>query len=139
MAGEIEKVIGARLKNFRMSRDITQTKLAKMVGLTFQQIQKYENGSNRISVSRLIDLARALEFSVEDFFDDIVDTPAAKARLAPEMVEALAQPEMVELNRHFVEIGSLNMKRRIIDLVKTIHATQSIDGDVEGELNLKTG
>lgn len=129
MAGEIEKVIGARLKYFRMSRDVTQTKLARMVGLTFQQIQKYENGTNRISVSRLVDLAKVLEFNVDEFFDDIVDTPDGKARIAPDMVESLAQPESVELNRHFSEIDSMHMKRKIVDLVKTIHATQASSFD----------
>ena len=64
--------VGTRLKTLRLQRGWSQTALAERVDLTFQQIQKYENGSNRISVSRLVEFAQALHVPIAFFFEELV-------------------------------------------------------------------
>jgi transcriptional regulator with XRE-family HTH domain len=75
----VDVYVGARLRMRRMILGMSQSKLGELVGVTFQQIQKYENGSNRISVHRLRLTARALEVSPSYFLDGIIAplTPAA--------------------------------------------------------------
>src|SRR3954468_1776927 len=63
--------VGARLKMLRVQRGLSQTAVAESVGLTFQQIQKYENGSNRISASRLVEFARSLGVPIRAFFEGL--------------------------------------------------------------------
>lgn len=124
---ELNKMIGARLKFFRLSREMSQTKLGREAGVTFQQIQKYENGSNRVSVSRLIEFSRILNFSMSEFFDGICEDRSDVPNLPNELVEALASPQVVELNRSFAEVKSFHMRRTVIQLVKGIGAIQNSD------------
>ncbi len=69
--------VGARMRQRRTLLGMTQTTLADALGISFQQVQKYENGTNRIGASRLFDLSRVLDVPVEYFFDDMptVDPP----------------------------------------------------------------
>src|SRR5919107_3688638 len=67
----IDVRVGARLRLRRMMLGLSQEKLAEMIGLTFQQVQKYERGANRIGASRLYELSRVLDVPVSFFFDDI--------------------------------------------------------------------
>lgn len=123
--GELDRMIGARLKFFRLARDFTQTALARDAGITFQQIQKYENGANRVTVSRLIDFARILEFTMSEFFDGICEDAPTMSGLPNDVIEALASPQAVELNRCFAEVRSTHMRRTIVNLVRGIGAVQS--------------
>ncbi len=81
----IDVHVGARLRQRRTLLGMTQTNLGDALGLTFQQVQKYERGTNRISASRLYDLARLLDVTVEYFFDDM---PAAVATMTPAAVRS---------------------------------------------------
>ena len=65
VTGEVDKIIGQRMRSFRLTKYMSQEKLGKHLGVTFQQIQKYENGTNRLSGSRLITAAKVLGTSVE--------------------------------------------------------------------------
>jgi transcriptional regulator with XRE-family HTH domain len=71
LATDIDKKVGENLRKFRLLRGISQEQLAEATGVTFQQIQKYENGRNRISVSRLWQFSKVLKISVEGFYDGI--------------------------------------------------------------------
>ena len=73
---KVDAVIAAMLKTFRTTRNMSQTELAQAVGITFQQIQKYETAANRIPASRLYYLAQVLEVSVADFFRPLPDAPS---------------------------------------------------------------
>jgi transcriptional regulator with XRE-family HTH domain len=75
---DADKVIGKRVRAIRMMRGVSQTTLAEGIGITFQQVQKYENGSNRMSVGRLIQAARFLKTPVADFLEGLEDTRKAK-------------------------------------------------------------
>lgn len=70
-ATRIDIHVGKKLRRFRNARDLSQQKLGTQVGITFQQIQKYERGTNRISASRLYQFARALDVSVSDFYEGL--------------------------------------------------------------------
>ncbi len=74
----IDGHVGARVRQRRMLLGSNQTKLGEKLGLSFQQVQKYENGTNRISAGRLYDLSRMLDVSIEYFFEDMPPEVAAR-------------------------------------------------------------
>jgi transcriptional regulator with XRE-family HTH domain len=107
---------------------MSQEKLGERLGLTFQQVQKYEKGINRIGASRLYDLAQVLGVSVQFFYDE---APIADARgsepdgLAEgpdehSIVEFLRSRDGLELNRAFVRISDIKARRAIVELVRSL-------------------
>jgi transcriptional regulator with XRE-family HTH domain len=123
--------VGSRVRLRRTLLGMSQEKLGEAIGLTFQQVQKYERGANRIGASRLYDLSRVLDVAVSYFFDDItpVTASAAEARLGG-IVEEPASPaqeadpmmrrETLELVRAYYRIGDPQVRRRLFDLTKAI-------------------
>jgi transcriptional regulator with XRE-family HTH domain len=108
---------------------LSQEKLGSAVGLTFQQIQKYERGANRIGASRLFDMARALDVPVQFFFDEMPvesaaegyqpisgDTPASVAAEPDQM----GKRETLELVRTYYRIPNANLRRKLFDLAKAM-------------------
>jgi transcriptional regulator with XRE-family HTH domain len=69
----VDIMVGARVRAARISKGVSQTALANRLGLTFQQVQKYERGANRISASKLVDIARTLDVSAPEFLADLSD------------------------------------------------------------------
>lgn len=80
MAHAVDIAIGNRVRQFRISRKMSQTALGKHLGVSFQQIQKYEKGANRMGASRLIQICDALDISVGDLFDGIESPDDARGR-----------------------------------------------------------
>lgn len=109
--------VGGRLRLKRTLDGLSQTELAKTVGLTFQQVQKYESGANRISASRLYHLSEALRVPVSFFFDDfssslgLAETP--RPAFEPDR-------EVLELTRNYRSIEDEEVRRGIYDLVKRL-------------------
>jgi transcriptional regulator with XRE-family HTH domain len=110
---------------------MSQEKLGNAVGLTFQQIQKYERGANRIGASRLFDMSRVLDVPVQFFFDEMpVETPAAEDYRppsgAPELAntgteqDPMAKRETLELVRTYYRIPNANLRRKLFDLAKAL-------------------
>ena len=118
----------------RMLIGMSQEKLGERLGLTFQQVQKYEKGSNRVSASRLYQMAQILGVPVQFFFEDISEASVERGADVPvasetgEIMEFLNSSEGVQLNRAFNEIASANVRRRVIELVKSIagHEAESV-------------
>lgn len=110
----------------RMLIGMSQEKLGENLDVTFQQIQKYEKGTNRISASRLFDISRILDVPVQFFFDDIKDGNGTKIFEDQEQSDAfriidfLYSPGGAQLIRTFSEIEDAEVRRNIIDLVKSI-------------------
>ncbi|RME67613.1 MAG: XRE family transcriptional regulator [Alphaproteobacteria bacterium] len=108
---------------------MSQEKLGDALGLTFQQVQKYERGANRIGSSRLFQLAKILDVPVSYFFDEIPETPAAgfagvaEAPSEPFESEQLARRETLELVRAYYRIHDANVRKRIFELVKSVGAS----------------
>jgi transcriptional regulator with XRE-family HTH domain len=116
---------------------MSQGKLGEAIGITFQQVQKYERGSNRIGASRLFDLARVLEVPVGFFFDDMDDDVAARlpgqsrgAPLGAINVEPnpLAKRESLELVRAYYKIQDDSVRKRLFEMVKALGAN-GVDHD----------
>ncbi|MEM6627743.1 MAG: helix-turn-helix transcriptional regulator [Pseudomonadota bacterium] len=122
MATDVDIYVGKRLRRRRRLLGLTQQDLAKEVGVRFQQIQKYECGANRITASRLFDLANALNVNVSYFFDGLA--PDGQQAPANDAVEALAgdilsQKETLELVRAYYRLGE-RPRRRLLDLAKAL-------------------
>jgi transcriptional regulator with XRE-family HTH domain len=122
----IDVHVGHRVKMRRMLIGMSQEKLGEQLGLTFQQVQKYEKGANRIGASRLWDISRILDVPVRFFFEGL--RPAAGQ--AAEGFAEEAQPdyvldfvqsnEGVQLIKAFVQIKDDNVRRGIVNLAKTL-------------------
>lgn len=119
----------------RMLVGMSQEKLGESLDLTFQQIQKYEKGSNRISASRLYDMSRILDVPVQFFFDDmgrssiVGNTKSDRPSGSCEMIEFLSSPDGAQLVRTFSEIESPEVRRNILDLVKSVSGIGSVESD----------
>jgi transcriptional regulator with XRE-family HTH domain len=121
----IDRHVGARVRMRRMLASVSQEKLGEALGLTFQQIQKYEKGSNRISASRLQQIAKMLDVPVSFFFDgaptgDMPSGGFSDAASSAYVSDFLATSEGVQLTKAFVRIKSVRVRRRIVDLVEAL-------------------
>jgi len=118
-ANAIDRKVGQRVRSRRLEIGMSQERLAELLGVTFQQVQKYEKGVNRIAVSRLWDIANALELSVCRFFDGLGARGVAEGR--QEYVDdALATPEGAQLMALFASIKSQKLRRKVVELVRTL-------------------
>jgi len=122
----IDKHVGSRVRMRRMMLNFSQEKLGGALGLTFQQVQKYEKGTNRIGASRLQQIAQILQVPVSFFFEG---APHALGHSSGGMSEApspayvadfLATSDGLSLTKAFMRIKSSKMRRRIVDLVEQI-------------------
>ena len=109
--------IGQILRRRRIEIGMSQERLAEVLGITFQQIQKYEKGVNRIAASRLWDISKALDLPVTRFFDA---APKTQVRTSKVERESLATPESVQLMSLFGTITSRSVRKRVVDLVRTM-------------------
>lgn len=127
----IDVHVGARVRLRRMMLGMSQEKLGEKLGITFQQIQKYEKGTNRIGASRLQSIASVLSVPVSFFFDGapshsggVADgfSDSADGSFLPEF---LSSSEGIQLNRAFSRIADPKVRRRIIDLVRSLSGEDS--------------
>ncbi len=119
--------VGNRLRQCRTLLGISQEKLGEAIGITFQQLQKYERGSNRISASRLFNLSQVLGVPVSFFFDDMPPTLQSEPPLEsaeevsePEGFAPRARRETLELVRAYYRIGESPVRRRAFDLIRAL-------------------
>lgn len=134
----IDRHVGSRVRMRRMLVGMSQEKLGDALGVTFQQIQKYEKGTNRISASRLQTIAKVLGVPVEFFFEGspqpvaMNETGFAEIGQTTFVADFLSTGEGVQLNKAFVRIKDPKIRRRIIDLVATI-AGEETDSVLESD------
>ncbi|KAI95179.1 Cro/Cl family transcriptional regulator [Rhodomicrobium udaipurense JA643] len=120
--------VGSRVRYRRMIIGMSQEKLGEKMNLTFQQIQKYEKGTNRIGASRLFQLSKILEVPVGYFFEDAfahsAPSSASHGLHEPEqegfLLDFLNSREGLELNKAFAKIQDPKVRRRVIDLVRAL-------------------
>lgn len=121
--------VGLKVKNRRLMLGLSQDELAEAIGVTFQQVQKYERGTNRISVSRLAEIAIALKTTFEHLLDGAVTHVGGKkyaVRGFAEGKQALLEPEpelrrdQAELMRAYDAIPSPKLKKQALEIVKTL-------------------
>ena len=122
-ANPVDVHVGSRVRLRRMLLGMSQEKLGEHLGLTFQQIQKYEKGINRIGASRLFDLSRVLAVPVQFFYEELPVSGDGARGFAeqPESyaVEFLASREGLELNKAFARITDPRVRRSIVELVRS--------------------
>lgn len=120
----IDTHVGQRLKARRVGLRISQSQIGKALDVTFQQIQKYENGANRVGASNLYKLAQALNVDVSYFFEDMPSATKMKAlsdQPASEFEhDPMTQPESIKLVHNYVRITSPGVRSRVFQLVKSI-------------------
>lgn len=126
----IDMHVGARLRQRRTLLGLSQERLADSLGITFQQVQKYERGTNRVGSSRLFDVARVLDVPVSYFFEDMSAGVAAKTpsrirglgESRPESFELdpMAKRETLELVRAYYKISDPAVRKRVFELTKSL-------------------
>lgn len=126
----VDGYVGTRLRQLRALAGMSQEKLAGSLGITFQQIQKYERGSNRIGASRLYDLSRVFQVPVSYFFDGMSSGDAAATGLAEErtpygdgMDDVMTRKETTDLVRIYYRIKDPQVRKKLMDLAKSMSDT----------------
>jgi len=116
--------VGARIRTRRLLLGMNQETLANALGLTFQQVQKYEGGANRVSASRLAEVAEVLGVPIAYFFNDLdlADDPAAVEEA--ELREMLQRPDVIELIRRYYAIANPAVRQQFLEMVKTVAQSQ---------------
>lgn len=113
--------VGSRIRMRRKMLGISQETLGQKIGLTFQQIQKYEKGTNRVGASRLADIAGALDVPVSFFFQEKDGDGSAAAE-----VTAFLTADALELLRAFNAIADLRIRRKVMELVRLMASQETI-------------
>ncbi len=141
MAHPVDIHVGSRLRQRRSLLGMSQNTVGTAVGLSFQQIQKYERGSNRVGSSRLFEFAKVLDVPVSYFFDEMPSNALAgrpmSGRGRKDFGEAatpfeqekdpLAKRETIELVRAYYKIHESRVRKRIFEMVKTVGAASHAD------------
>ncbi len=137
IASSVDAYVGSRIKLRRNLLGISQERLADEVGITFQQVQKYEWGLNRVSAGRLWKISKALGVSVNFFFEDVLNnnpTPITDNSSEPLCFyeespriedEILGRKDVIELIRHYLMISDQKVAKNILDLTKSVSAMQN--------------
>lgn len=117
--------VGSRVKLRRMIMGLSQEALGRSLGLTFQQIQKYEKGVNRIGASRMFEISQLLDVPVQFFYDEFGEAIHARHGFAEEgssvsVMDLVNSPEGVQLCRYYASIRDPQVKRRVLELVRSI-------------------
>jgi transcriptional regulator with XRE-family HTH domain len=120
--------VGARVKNRRLMLGLSQEALAQLIGLTFQQVQKYERGTNRISVSRLMDIAKALRAPIDYFLEGVAASAGKKPALkgvsdnkqATLEGDITVKRDVLELVRAYQSIKAPELKKQLLEMAKAM-------------------
>ena len=137
MLHPIDLHVGARVRMRRALLGMTQTDLANALGMSFQQVQKYENGVNRISASRLFELSLLFDLPVEYFFEDMPPEVAASSLTAKKRGKATKLPnyepdpmttrETMELVRSYYSIDDADVRKRLREMIAVLGAGAGTD------------
>jgi transcriptional regulator with XRE-family HTH domain len=115
-ANNVDETVGARIRILRKRRKMSQSELGKALGVTFQQVQKYENGMNRVSASRLHLVATALKVPITDLFDDASATSSTSR-----VTKSVAfDPEALRLAEAFVKISDKELRSSLVDVAEAM-------------------
>lgn len=118
MTNDIDLHVGKRLRRRRRLLGLTQQQLAESVGIRFQQIQKYECGANRVSASRLFELAESLDVPVQYFYEGLSQRDEAESGSSLS-ADILSQKETMDLIRAYYRLGE-RPRKRLLELAKSL-------------------
>ena len=132
----IDKYVGARVRGRRVGLRLSQTKLGETVDVTFQQIQKYENGTNRIGASNLYKISKTLGVDVGFFYEGVEDTftdgvdggPGLSEHAKPSFErDPMSSREAIELMHNYFRIAELTVRKKLFNLVRSLADTTKAD------------
>ena len=118
----VDAHVGSRVRMRRQLIGMSQEKLGDLLGITFQQVQKYERGANRVSASRLHHMSKVLGVPIQFFFDGLPEEQPGFGEGGPanSVLDAAASPEGIQLNRIFAEVADGTRRKLIVAMAKTI-------------------
>lgn len=126
----MDYVLGRKLRLARTEAGLSQQALAERLGITFQQVQKYEKGANRIAASRLVSIAAAVDRPISYFLDDSKD--AVDASRAIKSAESAGAAEHTTMAALFAAIDSSRVRKRVIEMLRTIAESEGRRPQVRG-------
>ena len=118
MPHPVDVMVGKRVRLRRLQLSLSQTELAQKLGLTFQQVQKYEKGTNRVSCSRLYEISEVLDVPITFFFSDKLETKAEVA--VAEQLEPSQLKDGLRLITAFGQIGETQTRKKLLALVESM-------------------
>lgn len=118
-AKTVDVYVGQRIRDKRNDLGLSQTEVANSLGVTFQQVQKYERGTNRVGASRLYDLSRILGVQVQFFFEGLENQPSAAEDEGDNIVHLL-KPDTVELVEAYYKVDNPQVRRQILSTIRSI-------------------
>lgn len=129
-ANPIDVQVGNRVRIRRMLIGMSQERLGDLLGLTFQQVQKYEKGVNRIGAGRLFEVARILNVPIDFFYEGVENRLAgqpgmAEPESAPPVMAFVSSGEGLQLSLAFMKIKDPKVRKRVLDLVKSLAEEES--------------
>jgi len=119
-AHPVDRHVGLRMRMRRKELGFSQERLADAVGLTFQQVQKYERGSNRVSASRLWEIAGALKVTISYFYEGLPTPEADQGAASGDVQNLLMSSDGSELAASFVRIGDQKVRRKVVELIRAL-------------------
>jgi transcriptional regulator with XRE-family HTH domain len=123
-ANPVDGQVGNRVRLRRMLVGMSQERLGELLGLTFQQVQKYEKGVNRIGAGRLYQVAQILGVPINYFYEGVIEQSAESIRngdsSTPPVMEFLSSGEGLQLTLAFMRIKDSKVRKRVVDLVKSL-------------------
>jgi transcriptional regulator with XRE-family HTH domain len=122
-AQDIDRYVGARMRERRIMLGLTQQQMAELIGVTYQQAHKYETGINRISAGRLYQIARALGVEISYFFEDMEPGDGAAASRARELMPQ--QRMLLELARNFAAIKNRKHQEAVCHLARALSDSEA--------------
>jgi transcriptional regulator with XRE-family HTH domain len=126
-ANPIDAQVGNRVRIRRMLIGMSQEKLGDLLGLTFQQVQKYEKGINRIGAGRLFEIARILDVPIDFFYDGVSATGEDFAQSGAPVMEFVSSNEGLALSLAFMKIRDPKVRKRVLDLVKSLAEEETVE------------
>lgn len=121
-ANPIDGQVGNRVRLRRMLIGMSQERLGELLGLTFQQVQKYEKGVNRIGAGRLFEVSRILGVPIDYFYEGVAQQLTgggfAEGEATPPVMEFVSSGEGLQLSLAFMKIKDSKLRKRVLDLVK---------------------
>ncbi len=128
-ASQTDMLVGNRVRIRRMLIGMSQERLGELLGLTFQQVQKYEKGVNRIGAGRLFDISRILGVPIDYFYEGVAaqlsGQPGFAEENAPPVMEFVSSGEGMQLSLAFMKIKDAKVRKRVLDLVKSLAEEQA--------------
>ncbi|GAB4576018.1 MAG: helix-turn-helix transcriptional regulator [Rhodothalassiaceae bacterium] len=124
---DVDVYVGKRIRERRKIMGMTQQNLAAELGLSFQQVQKYERGSNRVGAGKLVQLSRALDVPVSYFFEDIEDVRQKDIETAERPVidpHILSHAQVLAVVKSLIGIKDDKVRRKLIDLIESVYESE---------------